>query len=778
MALATDERALLQESLERLVREHYTLAARRAMLAGDVSFGRENWQRLAELGILALPFDADVGGLSGSLADVMVIGRVLGQALSLEPYVPCVVVCGRLLARARNTSLRNHWVEALASGRKLIALAHFEPGALTFGEARATQLQRHGRSLRLNGTKLLVPLARELDAFVVTARDSSGALQACLVPTAGTVGVEIRSYRLVDGTLVGDVVLRNVEVPDGFVLDLPDLQGELDEVFAYARAVVASDSVACMSALLRMTIDHCNSRKQFGQPLGRFQVLKHRLVDGHTSLEQAEALLELVSLRSRNWPANVAAAKALIDEHALRLGHAAIQMHGAMGLTDELAVSHYHKRIVANSILYGDRADRLDEFAAKSGFLASGSPSSALAFPELLGPEEETFRQEVRAFLTASLTPELKKAARRLTCTFPEKNTVMEWQEHLRRRGWLAPLLPKELGGTGWSAVERFLFEYECAVGGAPERVPMGFRYVGPVIARFGSQWQREYFLPRLFSGEHYWAQGFSEPGAGSDLAALKTTAVADGNDFIVRGSKIWTTHAHCADWIFCLVRTAQGARPQDGISFLLIDLRSPGIRIEPIPLLAVDHEVNQVFFDDIRVPRRNLVGEPGKGWQYAKYLLELERGGSVISGRVRHELDAVKELVSHKQSEPSADRCLVRTLAGLEIRLLALELLELRLARSLKSATDPGVGGSVIKLLSSELQEEITELGMQIAGLRGLEVTGRPIPDPAPAGQPTTDLELVAMPRYLNTRAFTIFAGTSEIQREIIAKHLMGMGS
>ena len=773
MALAAEERTLLQESLERVMREHYTLASRRALLAREVGFDRESWDRLAELGVLALPFDTELGGLSGSLADVMVIGRVLGQALSLDPYIPCVVLCGGLLARARNATLRNNWLEALISGRKLLGLAHHEPDAPAFGQVTATRLLRKGQSLCINGTKLLVPLAHAVDAFLLTARDDSGALQACLIPAAGTAGIAIRSYRLVDGTLVGDVEFRDAEIPAEFALDLADPEATLEEIYTYARAVVSADSVACMSALLRLGIDHCNTRKQFGQPIGRFQVLKHRLVECHTSIEQAEALLELVALRTSQWTTQLAAAKAFIDEHAVRLGHAAIQMHGAMGLTDELAVSHYHKRIVANSILYGDRIDRLDEFANNSGFLVSTEPSSALVFPELLSPPEEAFRQEVRAFLSASLTPELKKAARRLTCTFPEKDTIMAWHQHLRARGWLAPLLPKELGGTGWSAVERFLFEYECAVGGAPERAPMGFRYVGPVLARFGSPWQKEYFLPPLFSGEHYWAQGFSEPGAGSDLAALKTTAFPDGDDYIVRGSKIWTTHAHYADWIFCLVRTAQTSKPQDGISFLLIDLKSPGIRIEPIPLLAVDHEVNQVFFDDVRVPARNLVGEPGKGWQYAKYLLELERGGSVMSGRVRHELDAVKELATLKQP---TDRCRVRTLAGLEIRLLALELLELRLARSLKSATDPGVAGSVIKLLSSELQEEITEFGMQLAGLAGLELAARPIPDPANARHPRTDLELVAMPRYLNTRAFTIFAGTSEIQREIIAKHIVGM--
>jgi alkylation response protein AidB-like acyl-CoA dehydrogenase len=779
MALAIEERALLQESLERVAREHYTLAARRALLAGDVSFNPTNWQRLAELGILALPFETSLGGLDGSLADVMVIGRILGQGLSLDPYIPCVLLAGRLLARAHNPILRDDWLQHLMSGSKLIALAHHEPRANA--ASSSTRLQHKGHSLYLNGTKRLVPLAPELDAFVVTARNPRGVLQVCLVP-ADTPGITIRSCRLVDGTLAGGVEFHDVTIPEHFALDLTDTESALEEVFTYARAVVATDSVACMSAVLRLAIDHCNTRKQFGQPIGRFQVLKHRLVDAHLSLEQAEALLELVSLQTSHWPTNVAAAKAFIDEHALRLGHAAIQMHGAMGLTDELAVSHYHKRMVANSLLYGNPAECLDEFASSSEFLTPGSPSSALAFPELLAPPEEEFRQQVRSFLATDLTPSLKTTARRLTCTFPEKDTIVEWQQHLRARGWLAPLLPKELGGTGWSAVERFLFEYECAVGGAPERAPMGFRYVGPVVARFGSEWQKEYFLPRLFSGEHYWAQGFSEPGAGSDLAALKTTALLDGDDYVVNGTKIWTTHAHYADWIFCLVRTSQGARPQDGISFLLIDLKSPGIRIEPIPLLTVDHEVNQVFFDDVRVPARNLVGEPGKGWHYAKYLLELERGGSVMSGRARHELDAVKELASLQPPEqpnqpyPGADPSLVRALAALEIRLMALEWLELRRARSVKSATDPGVAGSVIKLLSSELQEEITEWGMRIAGLDGLELTGRPIPDPPAGSHPATDLRQVAMPRYLNTRAFTIFAGTSEIQREIIARHIMGM--
>lgn len=777
MTLTVEERKLLQESLERFVQEHCGLADRRALLRAGAGFKRENWLALAEMGVLALPLAVERGGLGGSLADVMTVGRALGQGLSLEPFVPCAVMAGRLLAEARNSALRDEWLEGLISGRKLIGLAHLERGASAFGVVRATG-RRSGPCLRLEGAKMLVPYPHRLDAFLVTARDESGNLCVCLV-AAGTAGIQIRPYPLVDGALAGDLLLEGVEIPLDFVLELQHPAGALDEVFDYARAVVAADSVACMSALLRITIDHCNARKQFGQAIGRFQALKHRLVDCHVRLEQAEALLEAAALGTTHSTANTAAAKSFIDEHATHVGHEAIQMHGAMGLTDELAVSHYHKRVIANGILYGERDERLDAFAASSGFFGSHAQSTALEFTELLSPQEESFRQEVRTFLAQALTPELRSVARRLTCTFPEKDTIIEWQKRLHARGWLAPLLPQELGGTGWSAVERFLFEYECAVAGAPERSPMGLRYVGPIIARFGSEWQKDYFLPRLLASEHYWAQGFSEPGAGSDLAAIKTAAVREGDEYIVRGSKLWTTHAHYADWIFCLVRTGKGARPQDGISFLLIDLRSPGIRIEPVALLAVDHEVNAVFFDDVRVPARNLVGEPGRGWQYAKYLLELERGGSVTSGRVRHELDAVKELAMSRGAGDVGERCRVRSLARLEIRLMALELLELRLARSLRSAADPGVAGSIVKLLSSELLEEVAELGMRLAGLAALELARqRPLPEPADCGYPGGDLELVAMPRYLNTRAFSIFAGTSEIQREIIAKHVLGMSS
>jgi alkylation response protein AidB-like acyl-CoA dehydrogenase len=773
---STDERVLLAQAVERFVRDSCSLEQRRALLQQDRSFSRENWATLAEMGVLALPFQERDGGLDGSLFDVMAVTRELGRGLALEPYLPCVIVAGRLLAAATNEALRAEWLPGVIAGERLLGLAHVEHQDHSRAVVRGTKLRIEPPGYRLEGAKILVPVARDLDAFLVTARDDAGRLQVCLVP-AGSAGVSVRSYRTVDGQLTGEVSFAAVAVEHPAVLQATDMEATLERVLGYARAALCADMLGCMQALLQMTIEYCGTRKQFGQPIGSFQVLKHRLVDCHTSVAQAEAILELAGHETRpSWAADVAAAMAFIDEHAVRVGHEAIQMHGAMGLTDELAVSHYHKRIVASSIAYGDRNSQTDEFVVRAQIGDPAARTRGLPFTELLSPGEEFFRQQVRAFLAEALSDELRQANRRLTCTFPEKDTVIAWQQRLSARGWLAPLWPVELGGTGWTAVERFLFEYECALAGAPERVPMGFRYVGPIVARFGSEWQKSYFLPRLLASEHYWAQGFSEPGAGSDLAALKTTAVRKGDRYLVNGSKMWTTNAHSANWIFCLVRTGQGTKPQDGISFLLIDLKSPGVRVEPIRLLAVDHEVNQVFFEDVAVPVENLVGEPGRGWQYAKYLLELERGGSVFCGRTRFELNAVKTIVATKTPAQWRDTAGMRSLAALELRLMALEMLELRVARSMQHASDPGVAGSMTKLLSSELQKDITEMGVQAAGFAGLELEPRrPMPDPGESGFCGLDLELVAMPRYLNTRVTSIFGGSSEIQHEIIAKHILG---
>jgi alkylation response protein AidB-like acyl-CoA dehydrogenase len=779
MAFSVEERRLLEDSLQRYVEETCSLEARRARLAAGEAFSREHWARLAELGVLALPVPEAAGGLGGSLEDVITVTQVLGGALVTEPYLACAVVAGRLLAAMADRPVAGDWLARAMAGESLYAFADIERGDRGRTRAIRTRLTRSddGR-WRLTGSKLLVPVAPLLDGLLATARDADGRLRLCLVPAAAP-GVSIRAYRCVDGQRFGEVTFEQVPLGDDDLTTVDtDTQALLDDVSAYAAVAAAADSLGCMRQLLDRTATYLNERRQFGQPLARFQALKHRLVDGYAAVEQAAALLELAALETApGWRANAAAAKAFVDERATRLGHEAMQMHGAMGLTDELAISHLHKRILANVRLYGDIDSQLDAVAEALDLSDAGAPSTILPFDALLTESEAAFRSEVRSFLAAQLDAGLRGATRRLTCTFAEKHVTNAWQARLNERGWLAPLWPPEQGGTGWSATERFLFEYESAVAGAPERIPMGLRYVGPIIAQFGSEWQKQWFLPRILSGEHYWAQGFSEPGAGSDLAAIKTTAVLDGDEYVVNGSKIWTTNAHLADWVFCLVRTDSTGKPQEGISFLLIDLRSRGIRIEPIRLLADDHEVNQVFFDDVRVPARHLVGEPGRGWHYAKFLLELERGGTFGCGRVRAEFNAVKEQVRTTAPELLEDRVWRHRLASLEMRMIALEAHEFRSARAMTRATDPGVAGSLTKLVSSELHQDVTELHVEVAGFAGLELEPRrPLADAASLGYPGFDLDLVAMPRYLNTRATTIYAGSSEIQREIIAKHVLGI--
>jgi alkylation response protein AidB-like acyl-CoA dehydrogenase len=775
---STDEQAMLEEALSRFVRDSRARSGADDSARSVSAFNPQRWGSLAELGVTALPFKESDGGLGGSLASVMMVAGHLGNGLVREPYLECIVTAGRLLAQAENSRLRSTWLPELISGEKLIGLAHHERGDPARPTVSATRLRRDGAGdYVLAGTKMLVPVPSALQAFLVTARGDGGRLSVCLIP-ADSNGINIRPYVTVHGQSCGDVTFQEVRLPADSVLTFPDVQSTLEEVMAYACAAACADSAGCMRALMDLTLEHCKTRKQFGQPLGAFQVLKHRLVDCYASLQEVEAILELASsVSSPDWMANVAAAKAFTDEHAIRLGHESIQMHGGMGLTDELAVSHYHKRIVFNSLSLGDRDRHTEDFLRLATLSPPGARSGVLGIEELLTPQEAGFRREVQEFVRTALGEEIRLAVRRQTCTYLEKDLIVQWQHRLAGKGWLAPLWPVEHGGTGWTAVQRFLFEYECAIAGAPERVPMGFRYVGPVIARFGSAWQKSFFLPKMLAGEHYWAQGFSEPGAGSDLAAIKTTAVRDGDSYVVNGTKMWTTHAHFADWVFCIVRTEQTARTQDGISFLLIDLTSPGIRIEPIRLLAVDHEVNQIFFDDVKVPVSNLVGEAGCGWQYAKFLLELERGGSAFSGRVRHELNAVKELMVQRNPQWWQDKVVAFRVAALEYRLLALEVLELRLAKSMSTSQPSAAGGSLTKLLASELQKDVTELGARLAGVSGLEFAQpRPLLAPEALGFPGIDLELVAMPRYLNTRATSIFGGASEIQREIIAKQVLGL--
>ncbi|MGJ5043106.1 acyl-CoA dehydrogenase family protein [Bradyrhizobium sp. HKCCYLRH1062] len=394
-----------------------------------------------------------------------------------------------------------------------------------------------------------------------------------------------------------------------------------------------------------------------------------------------------------------------------------------------------------------------------------------------LTPEEKRFRDEVRAFIAAHLSPGLRRASSLNVSFFSDPEIVAPWQNALHERGWVAPGWPQEHGGPGWSAAQRWIFESECARAGAPQLSPMGIKMVGPVLMRFGTAEQKKFYLPRILSGEDRWCQGYSEPGSGSDLASLKTRAARRGECYIVNGTKIWTTHAHFANRMFALVRTSDEPRKQDGISFLLIDMKSPGITIRPIMMISGDHDVNQVFFDDVEVPVANLVGEEGRGWTYGKYLLEFERGGGVNSPKLKHALEKVRLLANSELSCHAITRPEIATkLSEIELDLQTLEFTELKVLSALQRGENPGPVSSILKLRASEIHQAITRAGVEIIGQNALvEETRRPLH--ALADEPLIPEDLLSVvPRHLNGRANTIFGGSSEIQRDIIARQVLGL--
>ena len=338
-----------------------------------------------------------------------------------------------------------------------------------------------------------------------------------------------------------------------------------------------------------------------------------------------------------------------------------------------------------------------------------------------LAPSDLAFRDEVRAFLQQHFTADLRAATGRQAGVFAEKDLNQRWQKILNARGWVAPSWPKEFGGTGWSVVQRYIFDSECAEAGTPSLPAMGIQMCGPVMMRFGTQEQKAFFLPRILSGEHYWCQGYSEPGSGSDLASLQCRAVRDADDYVVNGTKIWTTHAQYANWMFLLARTSTQGKPQAGISFLVLPMDTPGLTVQPIITMSGEHEVNQVFFDNVRVPVSNRLGEENDGWTVAKYLLEFERGHAFAS-RIRGMMRQVKSMAAAERAGDgkalSDDEAFARKVSEVEIALTAVDFTERRVISQLSTGGNTGdSAASMLKLKGTETIQSVTELALEALG-------------------------------------------------------------
>lgn len=400
--------------------------------------------------------------------------------------------------------------------------------------------------------------------------------------------------------------------------------------------------------------------------------------------------------------------------------------------------------------------------------------------------EELAFRDEVRAWIEQAYDADLRRQMSQSKNGYLDKAGQVKWQKKLAEKGWVAPGWPAQYGGPTWTSSQHYIFNMEMSLAGVPASSPMGLKMVAPVIMAFGTDAQKQQHLPPILSSDIWWCQGYSEPGSGSDLASLQMKAERDGDHYILNGSKIWTTHAQWADWMFCLVRTSQEAKPQNGISFLLLEMNTPGISIRPLPTLdgpvEGQQEINQVFFEDVRVPIVNRIGEEGMGWTYAKYLLEFERGNAYAPG-LMNMLKKVRRIASAEASGNGTsmirDTDFRRKLANLQIKVEALNATELKIFSAMSSGTPVGPASSMLKLEGSETQQAITELTLEAVGIYAqpfVADTWAEMRGETNAPRPGPDYAAPAAPSYLNYRKASIYAGSNEIQHNIMAKLILGL--
>lgn len=400
--------------------------------------------------------------------------------------------------------------------------------------------------------------------------------------------------------------------------------------------------------------------------------------------------------------------------------------------------------------------------------------------------EDLAFRDEVRAFIAEAFDDDMRAHSAQSKNAHIDKAGQVRWLKRLNDKGWIAPDWPVEYGGTGWSHAQKYIFDMEMALAGAPSTSNMGLKMCAPVVMAFGTPEQKAQHLPKILSTDVWWCQGYSEPGSGSDLASLSMKAERDGDDYVLNGSKIWTTYAQWADWMFCLVRTSNEAIRQKGISFLLLDMKTPGITIVPLPTLdgppEGDQEINQVFFENVRVPVANRIGEEGQGWTYAKYLLQFERGNPYAAG-LTNQLQKVRKIASAEASDGGGrmidDPDFRRKLSEMQIKVEALNATELRMFSARTSGEAMGAASSMLKLEGSQAQQAVTELALEAAGIYAqpfvrdtwAEIRGeRNEPRAGP------DYAATIAPTYFNYRKTSIYAGSNEIQHNIMAKMVLGL--
>ncbi|AMN47770.1 hypothetical protein ACG33_11810 [Steroidobacter denitrificans] len=730
----------------------------RGLRGATPSFDRQAWNEMASMGWVGCRIASTCGGSQLNFRQLALILEQYGRSLAPEPLVAVGVLAAGVLAHSLNDA-NKQWLQRLAAGTWLPTLAWQELGAEPHSvEPIATRVEARNGGYVLHGRKRFVPIAESADAFLVSARGIDGC--GLYLVDREAAGVTVTPHLRVDGGTWSDVALQDVPLgTEALIANGPQALESLELALDEARLAAGAELVGLMSGVFDMTVEYMKVRRQFDRPIGSFQALQHRAVDLYMQVEVSRAVLHQTtavfdaSTDPRRRALAASQLKARASDAALQVAKGAVHIYGGMGYTDECNVGLFLKRAMVLAAWLGNATVHRRRY----GRLVDADPNAQEADADEV---RTPLQQEARAFAESHFPPEWRFPPYRINLV-----KARPWLRKLYQKGWGAPNWPTEYGGMGLSAHDQVRLQEEFDRYGIFLTPNAALNMLGPLLIRYGTDSQRKKYLPKILSGEMLWAQGYSEPGAGSDVAAARTTAVLEGNEFVVNGQKIWTSDADHYEGTFILVRTDPHAKKHEGLSILLVDLQTPGITVRPIVNLCGETSFCEMFFDNVRVPKENLVGEMNRAWPMAKSVLGTER---IMIGHpklARYPLELLGRLLRSRGlwNEPVA-----RTrFEKLRLDVLDLGAAFVRVVNVLEGGGEVGPEVSILKIWISETFQRIADMMLDIGGESAVLDEQEPLAD-------GTSIHVAK--QYFLARPAAIYAGTNDIQRNIVAKAVLGL--
>ncbi len=779
-----DARRMLQDSVSTFAARATNMKRVRDLRGTAPGFDRALWRTLGEQGWLGILAPEPYGGSSLGFSEMRVVTEGLARALIPEPFTACAVLATRTLLHGGNEALKQQLLPRMVSGEWLVAVAWQEGYCGTDHSSAGMRVTRSAQGLVLNGSKRFVVPAAGADGFIVSARADALA-QLHYVP-ADAKGVACKSERRADGTFSGIVTFAGTPVAaESMLASGANADAALARALDEATIMTSVELFAVMSQALAITIEYLKTRVQFGRPIGSFQALQHRAVDLLIQKELSSALVDHV-MRALDENPNLAPArlaelasrcKSRCSDAGVDLTRESIRLHGAIGFTDNCDIGLHLQRALVLSAWLGNGAEHRRRFdASRHAHLDAEAQSAALCtrttaanLPGAPGERprhtdwnslsDEEFRLEAIAFFEKHYPKEYRFMQRR-----PHKADVYGYMKTCSQYGWLAPAWPRKWGGMELSAAKQVILFEERERIGVTRVLEHGLNLLGPALMKFGTPEQQQKYLPKILTVEYFFCQGYSEPNAGSDLASLQTRAERDGGDYIINGSKIWTSLAQDANHMFLLARTDKNAKRQAGISFFILDLQTPGVTIRPIRNITGHEDFCQIFFDNVRIPAENIVGGLNNGWTVAKGLLGFERLNSGSPRRPQYPMLKAREIAQARGLWDDPE--LRSKYTKLELDVDDLALLFQRYADVISSGGTPGPDMSMLKIWSSETTMRMNGLMLEVAG------SAASLAGEVAFGDAKVDL----LGSYYILFPATIAAGSNDIQRNILAKRVLGL--